>query len=143
VTESIPTDSNREGIEAALEAMRDDGGDLVYLNLRDFDSRYGHRNDVKGFARALEELDGLVPDLVGTLGRGDLMLMTADHGCDPTDVSTEHTREFVPLVATGAGIEPGADLGTRETLADVAATLAAHLGVPPLAGRSFLAGRET
>ncbi len=143
VTESIPTDSNRDGLEAALEAVRDDGGDLVYVNLRDFDSRYGHRNDAKGFARALEELDGFLPALLAALRPDDLLVLTADHGCDPTDVSTEHTREFVPLVATGAGVAPGADLGTRETLADVAATLAAHLGVPPLAGRSFLAGRET
>lgn len=141
VTESIPTDSNREGIETALEAMRDDGGDLVYANLRDFDVRYGHRNDAKGFGRALEELDGLVPALLAALRRDDLLVLTADHGCDPTDVSTEHTREYAPLVATGAGIAPGADLGTRETLADVAATLAAHLGVPPLAGRSFLEDR--
>lgn len=143
VTESIPTDSNRDGLEAALEAARDDGGDLVYVNLRDFDSRYGHRNDAKGFARALEELDGFLPALLAALRPDDLFVLTADHGCDPTDVSTEHTREFVPLVATGAGIAPGADLGTRETLADVAATLAVHFGIPPLAGRSFLAGRET
>jgi phosphopentomutase len=141
VTESIPTDSNREGVEAAVEAMRDDGGDLVYANLRDFDVRYGHRNDAKGFGRALEELDGLVPALLSALRPSDLLLFTSDHGCDPTDVSTEHTREFAPLVAVGAGVEPGADLGTRETLSDVSAAVAAHLGVPPLAGRSFLETR--
>ena len=138
VTESIPTDSNREGVEAALEALRDDGGDLVYLNLRDFDARYGHRNDARGFARALEELDGLVPAILGALRDGDLLLLTADHGCDPTDVSTEHTREYVPLVASGAGVAPGRDLGTGTTLADVSATVAAHLGVAPLAGRCVL-----
>ncbi len=139
VTESIPTDSNRDGVEAALEALRDDGGDFVFLNLRDFDTRYGHRNDPKGFARALEELDGLVPGLLGALGRDDLLLLAAEHGCDPTDVSTEHTREYAPLVAVGAGVPPGTDLGTRETLADVSATVAGHLGVAPLAGRDFLA----
>jgi phosphopentomutase len=138
ITESIPTDSNREGVEAALEAMRDDGGDLVYANLRDFDARYGHRNDVRGFARALEELDGLVPALLGTLRRDDLLLLTADHGCDPTDVSTEHTREYAPLVAAGALVSPGTDLGSRESLSDVSATVARYLGVEPLAGRSFL-----
>jgi phosphopentomutase len=138
ITESIPTDSNREGVEAALEAMRDDGGDLVYANLRDFDARYGHRNDVRGFARALEELDGLVPALLGTLRRDDLLLLTADHGCDPTDVSTEHTREYAPIVAAGALVAPGTDVGSRESLSDVSATVARHLGVEPLAGRSFL-----
>lgn len=138
VTESIPTDSNREGVEAALEALRDDGGDLVYVNLRDFDARFGHRNDARGFARALEELDGLVPAVTAALREGDLLLVTADHGCDPTDVSTEHTREYVPLVASGSGVVPGRNLGTRTTLADVSATVAAHLGVAPLAGRSVL-----
>lgn len=141
VTESIPTDSNREGVETAVEAMRDDGGDLVYANLRDFDVRYGHRNDAKGFGRALEELDGIVPALLSALRRDDLLLFTSDHGCDPTDVSTEHTREYAPLVAVGAGVEPGTDLGTRETLSDVSAAVAVHLGVPPLAGRSFLEAR--
>jgi len=140
VTESIPTDSNRDGVEAAVEALRDDGGELVYLNLRDFDARHGHRNDVRGFARALEELDGLLPELLGALRPADLLLMTADHGSDPTDVSTEHTREYVPLVAFGPGAAPGADLGTRHTLADVSATVAAHLGVAPLAGRNVLVG---
>ncbi len=142
VTESIPTDSNREGVETALEALRDDGGDLVYLNLRDFDARFGHRNDTKGFARALEELDGAVPALLGALRERDLLLFTSDHGCDPTDVSTEHTREYAPLVAAGAGVPPGRDLGTRDSLADVSATVAAHLGVAPLAGRNLLEGRE-
>ena len=140
ISESIPTDSNREGVEAALEALRDDGGDLVYLNLRDFDSRFGHRNDVKGFARALEELDGLLPDLLGALREGDLLILAADHGCDPTDVSTEHTREYVPLVVAGAGVPAGRDLGTRATLADVSATVAAHLGVASPAGRNVLEG---
>lgn len=141
VSEAIPTDSNREGMEAAIEAMRDDGGDLVYANLRDLDVRYGHRNDARGFGRALEELDGLVPRLLSVLAPGDLLLLTADHGCDPTDVSTDHTREYVPLVAVGPGVRPGADLGTRPSLSDVSAAVAAHLGVPSPAGRSFLEER--
>ena len=138
VTESVRTESNREGVGAALRAMRDGRGDLVYANLRDFDVRYGHRNDARGFARALEELDGLVPDLLGALGGEDLLLLTADHGCDPTDVSWEHTREYAPIVAAGGGVVPGTDLGTRETLADVSAAAAARLGVAPLAGRDLL-----
>jgi phosphopentomutase len=138
VTESIAAESNRDGVEAALGALRDGRGDLVYANLRDFDARYGHRNDARGFARALEELDGLVPEILGTLLENDLLLLTADHGCDPTDVSFEHTREYAPLVAAGAGVVPGTDLGTRETLADVSAAAAAHLGVEPLAGRDVL-----
>ena len=141
VTESIPTDSNREAIEAVLEALRDDGGDLVYANLRDFDARHGHRNDAKGFGRALEELDGLLPELLDALRPADLLLLAGDHGCDPTDVSTEHTREYVPVVAAGAGVTAGADLGTRATLADVSAAVADHLGVPPVSGRTVLGAR--
>lgn len=141
VTASIPTDSNRDGVEAAAVALRDDGGDLIYLNLREFDTRYGHRNDARGFARALEELDALLPDLLASLRADDLLLVTGEHGCDPTDVSTEHSREYAPLVVLGSLAVPGADLGTGETLADVSATVAAHLGVAPLAGRSVLGGR--
>lgn len=138
ISESIATESNRDGVETAIEALRGDGGDLVYVNLRDFDSRYGHRNDVRGFARALEELDGLLPELLAALRPNDLLLLTADHGSDPTDVSPEHTREYVPLVAFGPGVRPGADLGTRTTLADVSATVAGHLGLAPLRGLSVL-----
>jgi phosphopentomutase len=125
-------------VETAVEALRDDGGELVYANLRDFDVRHGHRSDARGFARALEELDGLLPALLGALRPDDLLLVTADHGCDPTDASTEHTREYVPLVVAGPGVAPGTGLGTGETLADVSATVAAHLGVAPLTGRSVL-----
>lgn len=139
VAESIRTDSNLEGLETAVEALRDDGGDLVYLNLRDFDALYGHRNDARGFARALEDLDGFVPAVLDALRPDDLLLLTGDHGSDPTDASAEHTREYVPLVVAGHGVDAGADVGTRETLADAGATVAAHLGIDAPAGRSVLA----
>ena len=102
------------------------------------DTKFGHRNDPQGYARALEELDSFVPALLAGLREGDVLMVTADHGGDPSDVSTDHTREFVPMVAAGPRVRAGADVGTRATFADLGATVAEHLGVPPLAGASFL-----
>ncbi len=138
IAEAKATDSNAEGLERTLAAVRERDDDLVVSNLAEFDSRYGHRNDPLGFARALEELDGALPELTGALREGDLLVLTADHGADPTDISTDHTREYVPLLAFRPGARPGGDLGTRATLADVAATAAEHLGVPAPSGTSFL-----
>jgi phosphopentomutase len=139
--ESHHSESNDHGIDLTREyASRDDPA-LVVANLVDFDTKYGHRNDPEGYARCLEEFDRRVPELVEAVGEG-LLFITGDHGCDPTDESTDHTREYVPiLVAGGAlGEREAVDLGVRETFADVGATAAAAFGVPQgsLAGRSFL-----
>jgi phosphopentomutase len=137
VAKSVHTESNRDGLEKTVAALSGDD-DFVFANLNDFDTKFGHRNDPTGYARALEELDAFVPALLAGLGEGDVLMITADHGGDPSDVSTDHTREFVPLVAAGPRVRAGVDVGTRATFADVGATVAEHLGVAPLAGASFL-----
>ncbi|MGU3540768.1 phosphopentomutase [Methylobacterium sp. A54F] len=129
---------NRACLDAALAALGDlpDGG-LVFLNLVDFDTEHGHRRDVPGYAAELEAFDARVPELRAALRPGDLCVITADHGNDPTWAGTEHTREQVPILAFGPGI-PARDLGRRDSFADIGATLARHLGLPPLAaGRAW------
>jgi phosphopentomutase len=138
LSEAVHTESNRDGILRTIAAVRDRRDDFVFTNLVDFDAKYGHRNDPKGYAAALEELDAFLPELLGALRPGDLLLFSADHGGDPSDVSTDHTREYVPVVATGPGIHPGADIGTRGTFADLGATVAGHLGQAFPNGTSFL-----
>jgi len=137
ITEEVHTEGNADGLrrtERLLETM--DRG-LLFVNLVDFDMLYGHRNDAPGYGRALEELDRGLPRLLERLRPGDLLALTADHGCDPTTPSTDHSREYVPLLAWGPGI-PGRPLGTRESFADLGATAAAFFGAPAAAGRSFL-----
>jgi phosphopentomutase len=135
--DEIHTEGNADGL-ARTEALlgRIDHG-LVFVNLVDFDMLYGHRNDPVGYGRALEELDRALPRILGQLGPGDVAAITADHGCDPTTPSTDHSREYVPLLvhAPGAG---GGDLGVRGSFADLGATVAEHFGLAPRAGTSFL-----
>jgi len=138
LSSAVHTESNRDGLEKTVAAMRGRDDDFLFTNLVDFDTKYGHRNDPAGYARALEEFDGFVPALLGAMRDGDLLLVTADHGGDPSDVSTDHTREYVPVVAAGPGVAAGADVGTRPSFADVGATVAAHLGVDAPGGTSFL-----
>lgn len=130
---------NAACLDAALAAFASlpDGG-LVFLNLVDFDTDYGHRRDVPGYAAELEAFDARLPEIHAVLRSGDLCVITADHGNDPTWTGTEHTREQVPVLAFGPTVAPG-PLGRRESFADIGATLARHLGVAPLAaGRSWL-----
>jgi phosphopentomutase len=112
---------------------------LIIANLGDFDTLYGHRNDPKGFAAALESFDAMLPRLLETVRTGDLLILTADHGNDPLTPSTDHSREYVPLLCVVGGREGGTTLGTRSTFADVAATAADYFGIRnSLAGTSFL-----
>lgn len=135
----IRTESNADGMLKTLQLARESDADLIFTNLVDFDSKYGHRNDPTGYARALEEFDRELPTLLSALRPGDLLFLTADHGCDPTDLSTDHTREYVPLVIAGPGVR-AVSLGTRRTFADLGATVLEHLGVDqkPLPGASVL-----
>jgi phosphopentomutase len=119
-----------EGDEAGDEAGRHRGEALVFANLVDFDMLYGHRNDVEGFARALEEFDRALPRITGAMGDRDVLVITADHGCDPTTPSTDHSREYVPMLIYGRAVRPGLILRDRESLADLGATVAEVLGVP-------------
>ncbi len=129
VTEKIPTHNNEEGMTAALQAARRDFHGLCFVNLVDFDMLYGHRQDVDGYANALAVFDRFLLKMVQELKPDDLLMITADHGCDPGDDSTDHTREYVPLIIYGKHIQPK-NLGTRDTFADIAATVTEYLGVP-------------
>ena len=139
VAEAVHTESNAHGMAETIKAMKQSNADFIFTNLVDFDEQYGHRNDVTGFARALEELDQCLPELMAGAREDDLVLLTADHGCDPTTPSTDHSREYVPLLAAGKGVRAGADLGTRGSFADLGESLAENYGLGSLgAGVSFL-----
>jgi len=129
------TKTNVDGMAKTLAAMADTRSGLIYVNLVDFDMLFGHRNDVEGYARSLEECDAWVPSLLAALAPGDLVIFTADHGCDPTTPSTDHSREYTPLLVFGGA--PTA-LGTRATLADIGQTVAENFGVQIAQGTSFL-----
>ena len=139
VTESIPTRGNTDGLAKTLALADRDFQGLCFVNLVDFDMLYGHRQDPDGYAAALAEFDRWLPDFLAKLGPEDVVFITADHGCDPSDQSTDHTREYVPLLALGQGIQP-VNLGTRSTFADLAATVCELLGVAyETPGESFAA----
>ncbi|MGS0764069.1 phosphopentomutase [Syntrophomonas curvata] len=139
ISESYPTVDNQDGINRILEILARDFSGLLFANLVDFDQLYGHRNDPVGYARALEEFDRRLPEILALLSPEDWLIITADHGCDPTTGSTDHSREYVPLLVYGQGVKPAVSLGCRESFADVAATLADYLEVSSdkLAGKSF------
>ena len=139
VTEAMHTAGNQEGQELLSGQARRSGEGLVFANLVDFDQSYGHRNDPRGFARALESFDQSLGELLGRLRDDEVCMVTADHGNDPTTPSTDHSREYVPLLVAGARVRPGVDLGTRDTFADVGCTIADILGVKrPRVGTSFV-----
>ena len=139
ITESIPTRGNTDGLQKTLALADRDFRGLCFVNLVDFDMLYGHRQDPEGYAAALAEFDRWLPDFLEKLGPEDVVFITADHGCDPSDQSTDHTREYVPLLALGQGIRP-VNLGTRSTFADLAATVCELLGVAfETPGESFAA----
>jgi phosphopentomutase len=126
-------------MKRTLDAARLPGWDLVFVNLVDFDTMWGHRNDPRAYALGLEEFDSYLNDLLEALGRRALLLVTSDHGNDPTTDSTHHSREYVPLIVYHTGMERPVDLGTRETFADVAATIADNFrAAKRLPGTSFL-----
>jgi phosphopentomutase len=139
VGHSIHTTSDEAGMDGVLEQTTMFERGFVFANLVDLDTVYGHRNDVTGYAANLERFDQRLTQLLANLGADDLLMITADHGNDPTTPGTDHTREYVPLIVHGAGVSAGVDLGIRPTFADLGQTLAEIFGVPRLAhGSSFL-----
>ncbi|MEW6278710.1 MAG: phosphopentomutase [Candidatus Eremiobacterota bacterium] len=133
------TQTNQEHYEATLRALQRDDLDFLFVNFEDFDMLYGHRNDATGFAAALETFDGHLAHILGQLRSDDLLIVTADHGNDPTTPSTDHSREYAPLLLYGPGIAGGRDYGDRDSYADIGATLAEVFGVaPPEGARSLL-----
>jgi phosphopentomutase len=137
----VTTKSNADGMEKLTAAVRERPDGLIFANLVDFDMLYGHRKDVEGFARSLEEFDALLDDFLPLLSRDDLLMITADHGCDPDPrwETTDHSREYVPILAYSPGGGAGANLGTRSTLSDMGQTVAENFGGRILHGDSFLA----
>lgn len=137
VTKTIPTQHNLHGIEITQHAIEEEQASLIFINLNDFDTIYGHRRDPQGYCKAIEEFDRTLPILLKALRKDDLLIITADHGNDPTAPGTDHTREYVPILVYAQNIK-AAPLGTRETLADVGATIAENFGLHLKIGRSFL-----
>jgi phosphopentomutase len=138
IRESDKTKSNADGMAKTLDAMETTREGLIFVNLVDFDQQYGHRNDVEGYGAALEQFDAWVPRFEDALSAGDLAIFTADHGCDPTTPSTDHSREYVPLLVSGPRVRPGVNLGLRATLSDIGQTVAANFGASITKGTSFL-----
>ena len=139
IQEHEKTKNNADGMAKTLEAMDQVEKGLIFVNLVDFDQQYGHRNDVEGYARALEEFDAWLPMLERKLQFDDLVIITADHGCDPTTPSTDHSREYVPLIAYRPRKMEGINLGLRRSLSDIGQTVAENFGTKISQGASFLA----
>jgi len=138
IREGAKTKNNADGMAKTLAAMDEPGAGLIFINLVDFDQQYGHRNDVEGYGAALEQFDAWLPELESALRPEDLAIFTADHGCDPTVPGTDHTREYVPLLAAGPKVRGGANLGLRASLSDIGQTVAANFGASIDHGASFL-----
>ena len=139
VTDMVRTVSNADGIDKTLSWMERDFNGICFTNLVDYDMLYGHRNDVEGYAKALTSFDERLPQILAALKEEDILMITADHGCDPSTPSTDHSREYTPLVIAGAPVKAGINLGTRASFADIAASVLEYLEVPgETAGKSFM-----
>ncbi|MBR4145622.1 MAG: phosphopentomutase [Lachnospiraceae bacterium] len=139
ITEYVRTANNEEGIERTLENLDKDFNGLSFTNLVDFDMVYGHRNDAPGYATALSYFDSRLPEMLDKLRDDDILMITADHGCDPVTPSTDHSREYIPLVIYGKNLKKGVNLGTRSSFSDIGATILDYFGLPvEIDGTSFL-----
>lgn len=139
ITKHVPTKNNQEGISKTKEYINGLGKGIVFTNLVDFDMWYGHRNNVEGYGQALRDFDRELAGIMDIMGEKDLLILTADHGCDPTTISTDHSREYVPILVYGKKIRQGTNIGTRKTFADIGATVAEALNIKGYSfGESFL-----
>ena len=139
VTSAVHTKSNMDGVDKTLEYMDTVKEGLIFTNLVDFDMLYGHRNDPEGYGKALEDFDNRLQEIYGKMGEEDILIITADHGCDPTTSSTDHSREHIPVLVYGKNVKPGVNIGTRETFADIGKTILDFFNVEnELVGKSFL-----
>jgi phosphopentomutase len=139
ITESVHTHGNQDAIDRTVEFMNAEFEGIIFTNLVDFDMLYGHRNNIEGYAHALKAMDERIPDILKALKKEDILIITADHGCDPTTESTDHSREYVPLLVCGEGVKSGINLGTRTSFSDIAATAAEYFGISAdIEGTSFL-----
>ncbi|MEP7077129.1 MAG: phosphopentomutase [Acidobacteriota bacterium] len=138
VTEDLMAKNNEQTIDQTINALNADSHGLIFSNLVDFDMLYGHRRDTEGYAKALEHFDGRLPEIFEAMGDDDLLILTADHGNDPTKEGSDHTREYVPLLVYGTNARRGVSLGTRQSLADIGQTIADNFGLGIADGVSFL-----
>ncbi|MDQ3473695.1 MAG: phosphopentomutase [Acidobacteriota bacterium] len=138
VTQDLTAKNNEQSINQTIQALRDDSRGLIFSNLVDFDMLYGHRRDTEGFARALEHFDARLPEIEAAMRPDDVIMITADHGNDPTFPGSDHTREYAPLLVYGKSARPGVNLGSRASLADIGQTIADNFGLQLTAGESFL-----
>jgi len=138
VTKEVKAKNNMSLMDRTIDALKEDSKGIIFTNLVDFDMLFGHRNDVVGYAKALEEFDNRLAEVLEAMRPDDLLIISADHGCDPTDVSTDHTREYVPVIAYGKTANKGVNLGLRNSLADIGQTIAENFGLKLSAGESFL-----
>ena len=129
ITKAIHTEGNTDGIHKTIKAIKEDTNGLIVTNLVDFDMLYGHRNNIEGYARALEEFDSFLPEIIENLKQDDILIITADHGCDPSTPSTDHSREYVPIIAYGKNLKQNVNIGIRKTYADISATILDLLNV--------------
>jgi phosphopentomutase len=138
ITEAIHTQDNMDGVDQTIAYMKKDNTGLIYTNLVEFDSKWGHRNDVEGYAKGLMDFDRRLPEIMDNMKDGDILMINADHGCDPTTPSTDHSREYIPFIAYGKGLKEGGHIGTRKTFADIGQTIAEIFDIQGLAfGESF------
>ena len=139
ITDMVRTSSNMDGVDKTLEYMKEEGSGLIFTNLVDYDTLYGHRNDVQGYANALQEFDKRVPELLEAMKENDILMITADHGCDPSTPSTDHSREYTPWLMVGKGVKGGTNLGTLKGFSNIAATILDYLGLKgDIAGESVM-----
>lgn len=138
VTESVSIKDNMDGVDKTLQMMKSHSNGFIFTNLVDFDMKFGHRNDVEGYAKALEEFDDILPEIKEALGDNDVLIITADHGCDPTTESTDHSREYVPVLVYGRNLKEDINLGTRNGFCDIGKTVLDLLDIEnDLVGKSF------
>lgn len=138
ITDSVHTEGNADGIEKNILALKNSNYDLIFTNLVDFDMLYGHRNDVEGYGKALEYFDSKLPEIIENLKQDDILIITADHGCDPSTPSTDHSREYIPVIVYGKSLKSNIDLGIRKTYADISATVLDYFDLENLKyGTSF------
>ena len=138
ISRHMSIEDNIDGMNKALAELERDFYGLCFVNLVDFDMKYGHRRDVDGYAAALSAFDQQLGEFLKNIKRNDVLIITADHGCDPRGAGTDHTREYVPMLIYGEGVRPGVNLGTRESFADIAATISKIIRIPyKTRGKSF------
>ena len=141
ITEAVHTKDNQDGMDWTVRYMKEKNKGLIFTNLVEFDSKWGHRNDYVGYGKGLEEFDLRLPEVIEIMREDDILIITADHGCDPTVHGTDHTREHVPLIVYGAGLKKGVDLKTRDSFADIGASIAEIFNIEKMKiGESFLGG---